>query len=184
MPVDESEVDRLEKRSDGSVVLKSYGLPMIFWGYLAAILVVLLAMTVAIKDPLMKLYSGEDTLNSALAVVVAATMILIPVSLLLAYFFEKWITKKEKELTLSYRFFFVTFYKKHYELVSADAFSLGHFMDSPNMARLKGTHEMRGFMNKGYFELFAKTNKGQEVLIDRHSRKADLDKIKALLERY
>lgn len=184
MPVDESEVDRLEKRSDGSVVLKSYGLPMVFWGYLAAILVVLLAMTVAIKDPLIKLYSGEDALNSALAVIVAATMILIPLTLLLAYFFEKWITKKGCELTLSYRFFFITFYKRRYELASADALSLDHFMDSPNMARLKGGHEMKGFMNKGYFELFFKTTEGKQILLDRHSRKADLEKIKKLLSKH
>lgn len=184
MPVDESEVDRLEKTADGAVVLKSYGLPMVFWGYLAAILVVLFAMTVAIQGPLMKLYQGEDALNRALAVLVAATMILIPVTLMFAYFYEKWITKKGESLTLSYRFFFVTVFKKRFELENSTAIKVGHFMDSPNMARLKGGQDMRGFMNKGYFELFIKTKNGREVLIDRHSRKADLDKIKTLLERY
>ena len=184
MPVDEKEVDRLKIKGDGSVVLKSYGLPMIFWGYLAAILVVLLAMSVAIKGPLLKLYNGEDALNHALAILVAATMALIPIILLCAYFYEKWITKKGSEITLSYRFFFITAYKKCYHLATPNALNVGHFMDSPNMARLKGTQDMRGFMNKGYYELFIKTKDGREIMIDRHSRKADLEKIKTLLCRY
>lgn len=184
MPVDETETDRLGKPKDGGVTLKSYGLPMIFWGYLAAILVVLLAMAVAIKDPLLKLYHGDDPFNSALALLVALTMALIPTVLLFAYFYEKWISKKGSMLTMTYRFFFIPVFKKSYELASADAFSVGHFMDSPNMARLQGREDMRGFMNKGYFELFFKTSSSQEVLLDRHSRKADLEKIKALLSRY
>ena len=41
---------------------------------------------------------------------------------------------------------------------------------------------LKGFENKGYFELHALVN-GKTVLIDRHSRKADLVKIKELLSR-
>lgn len=184
MPVQESETDRIGTPKEGGIILKSYGLPMVFWGYLAAILVVLLAMTVAIIDPLKKLYYGEDALNSALALLVAATMAMIPTALLLAYFYEKWIAKSGDKLTVSYRFFFIPVFKRSYQLASADAFSVGHFMDSPNMARLQGREDMRGFMNKGYFELFFKTQNGREVLLDRHSRKADLEKIKSLLSRY
>lgn len=184
MPVDESEKDRLGTTENGGIILKSYGLPMIFWGYLAAIMVVLLAMTVAIKGPLMKLYYGEDALNSALALIVGLTMIAIPTILLFAYFYEKWISKQGDKLTLIYRFFFIPVFKKSYQLESKNAFSVGHFMDSPNMARIQGRDDMRGFMNKGYFELFFRTKAGKEILLDRHSRKADLEKIKALLTRY
>ncbi len=184
MPVDESEKDRLSTPATGGIVLKSYGLPMVFWGYLAAILVVLLAMGVAIKDPLVKLYQGEDALNSALALLVAATMALIPTVLLFAYFYEKWVSKQGTKLSVIYRFFFIPVFKKTYELETAASFSVGHFMDSPNMARLSGQEDMRGFMNKGYFELFFKTKSGREVLLDRHSRKADLEKIKTLLSKF
>ena len=41
--VDEKEIDRVEIR-DGEITLKSYGLPLIFWGYLGAGLTVLFAM--------------------------------------------------------------------------------------------------------------------------------------------
>ena len=38
-----------------------------------------------------------------------------------------------------------------------------------------------GFQNKGYFVLWLKSADGKKILIDRHSRKVDLEKLKALL---
>jgi hypothetical protein len=68
-------------------------------------------------------------------------------------------------------------------LDSNDAFSVDHFMDSPNMAKIYNKTELKQFENRGYFELHAKSN-GKNLLIDRHSRKADLVKIKDLLGRF
>ena len=55
-------------------------------------------------------------------------------------------------------------------------------MDSPNVARLKLQEGTQGFQNKGYFILWLKVNDKTKVLVDRHSRKVDLEKLKALLE--
>ena len=68
--------------------------------------------------------------------------------------------------------------------------SVDHFMDSPNMAKIRSrqglpsTESMTGFENKGYFELNITTADNKSVNIDRHSRKADLLKLKELLSKY
>jgi hypothetical protein len=56
-------------------------------------------------------------------------------------------------------------------------------MDSPNMAKIYNKDELKGFENKGYFELRVLSG-GQKILIDRHSRKADLLKMKDTLLKY
>ena len=43
---------------------------------------------------------------------------------------------------------------------------------------------MRGFQNKGYFELKLIDSNERKILVDRNSRKADLNKIKAILSKY
>ena len=51
------------------------------------------------------------------------------------------------------------------------------------MAKIYNKEELKGFENKGYFELHAIS--GDKIfLIDRHGRKADLIKIKELLSNY
>ena len=57
-------------------------------------------------------------------------------------------------------------------------------MDSPNVAKMQQDPTMKGFENKGYFQLFARNEVGKLVLIDRSSRKADLKKMVELLNRY
>ena len=52
-------------------------------------------------------------------------------------------------------------------------------MDSPNVAKVQQDPTMKGFENKGYFHLFARTIKGNLTLVDRSSRKADLKKMVA-----
>jgi hypothetical protein len=57
------------------------------------------------------------------------------------------------------------------------------------MAKLRASQgltdqSMKHFENKGYFELCIKTAKKPSITIDRHSRKADLLKMKELLSRY
>lgn len=187
---DQSEGDRAVVR-DNTLTLKTYGLPMIFWGYLAAALSVLLIMWLASRAVIAKLLSyGEDPTMLFLGHLVQWTLILTPIVLLGFFFYEKMLTKKGQELVVTYRVFFIPFWIKKFRLNAQDSFTVDHFMDSPNMARIRnrqglGSAEaMKHFENKGYFELNIKTDKNKSVNIDRHSRKADLLKLKELLSKY
>jgi len=51
------------------------------------------------------------------------------------------------------------------------------------MAKIYNKEELKQFENKGYFELKIKSN-NKLILIDRHTRKADLIKIKDLLSKF
>lgn len=186
-PVSDEETERSEIKTDSmgqkTLILKTYGLPMVFWAYLSAALIVLFSMWLASKATLEKLLSYEDPTLKALGYLVYATLILTPAILLGFFFYEKFMVKSGKTLKLIYRVFFIPFYSKTILLDEKDAFLVDHFMDSPNMAKIYNKEELRGFENKGYFELKA-TSGGEPVLIDRHTRKADLLKIKELLSRY
>lgn len=187
MPVSEQEIDRIEIKDtkDGkSITLKSYGLPLIFWGYLAGILVVLFAMGLAIKGPMTKMLTMEDPLNQALAWIVFATILAIPLGLLGFLFYEKLITKKDKTITLTHRLFWIPVWKRSYELKEKDSLSVEHFMDSPNVAKIEGKQELRAFQNQGYYNLHAQLSNNKFILIDRHSRRADLNKLSEILSRY
>jgi len=188
MPVSEQEIDRIEikdtKDGSKSITLKSYGLPLIFWGYLAGILVVLFAMGLAIKGPMTKMLTMEDPLNQAMAWIVFATILAIPLGLLGFLFYEKLITKTDKKITLTHRLFWIPVWKRSYELKEKDSLTVEHFMDSPNVAKLEGKQELRAFQNQGYYNLHAQLSNNEFILIDRHSRRADLNKLSQILSRY
>lgn len=186
-PVSEDETDRIEiKNLDNkkTITLKSYGLPLIFWGYLAAIILLIIIMYLATKAPLIKLYETNDVINQIIALAAAATLFLIPVVCLFFYFYEKMITKSQNDLIVTHKFFWIPFLTKKYTLASSDSFIVEHFMDSPNVAKMQSNEQMKGFENKGYFQLFFKTADAKILFLDRHSRKADLEKMKVLLSRY
>lgn len=182
-PATEAEQDRIEYK-DKMIVLKSYGLPLIFWGYMLAILSVIFIMIVAIKEPLLKMMTMDDPLNRYLALIVLATLIATPLSLVTFFFYEKTLSKEGKDLKIGHRFFWIPFFSRQYTLKSENSFEIEHFLDAPNMARIQGKKEMRGFQNKGHFECYAILENGKKIFIDRHSRKADLKKLIALLSRY
>jgi hypothetical protein len=187
---DINEGDRATVR-ESKLILKTYGLPMIFWGYLAAAFAVLLIMWLASHAVILKLLTyKEDPTLLFLGYLVQWSLILTPIVLLGFFFYEKVLAKKGKELTLTYKIFFIPFWKKSFMLTSGDSFVVNHFLDSPNMAKLRArqgiesAEAMKHFENKGYFELCISTDKKPSVVIDRHSRKADLVKLKELLSRY
>ncbi|MDD4973490.1 MAG: hypothetical protein PHY93_04025 [Bacteriovorax sp.] len=166
-----------------TIILKTYGLPMVFWSYLAAILVVIGSMWLASKSAIQKLLSYEDHGLQALAYLVQFTLILTPIVLLGFFFYEKQLKKTGKELQLVFKVFFIQLFSKNIILDSTDSLSVDHFMDSPNIAKIHNQSELKHFENKGYFELHAISG-GKSILIDRHSRKADLIKLKELLSKY
>lgn len=166
-----------------TIILKTYGLPMVFWSYLAAALIVMATMWLAGKAAISKLLSYDDRTLVALGYLVQYTLILTPLLLLAFFFYEKHLKKSGNTITLIYKVFFIKFFSKKIVLDEGDTLSVDHFMDSPNVAKIHNKEELRGFENKGYFELYAKSA-GKNVFIDRHTRKADLLKLKDLLSRY
>lgn len=187
-PVSEEETDRVEVKdinNTKSITLKTYGLPMLFWGYFAAIAIVIGAMYIAVRGPVEKLMATGDQINYVLGLGAIAVMAGIPLFLLCAFFYEKFITKNGKEIILTHRVFFgVLMLRKKLTLKSEDALFVEHFLDSPNVAKMKNDPSLRGFENKGHYQLWAILDDGKEVVIDKAARKVDLDKIKTILCKY
>lgn len=183
MPVEENELDdRVIVRKDkGEIILRSYGLPMVFWGYLMALLAVIFFMILAIKGPLMKVLTGDDSLNMLIGVAVLALLVLGPLTLLGFFFYEKEIAKKGKELIVTHKVFYIPV-KRNTADLSQGGLELEHFLDSPNMAAQQKKQGMAGFENRGYFKLVLKKENGKSFLIDRNSRRGEMRKLKELLE--
>lgn len=180
-PVGEDETDFVEKK-DGTLVLKTYGLPYIFWFYALCSVAVVFFMFLAIKEPVLKLIKLGDETDATLGYSLLSFIGLLPVLVLAFFFYEKRILKKGAELRLVHKVFGITVFSEKFIIEGTDSLTVQSFLTSPNVARMKGGEESVGFQNKGYFVLWLNGKDGQRVQIDRHSRKTDLDKLKALLE--
>ncbi len=180
MPVSLEEKDFVEIK-DQTMTLKSYGLPYIFWGYATAILIVIFFMFLAIKAPVLKLIDLGDETDHMLGYSLLSFIGLLPVFMFSFFFFEKRIVKKVQSLTLEYRIFGLKVFSETFTPAEEKPFAVDAFLNSPNLARLKGGEESAGFQNKGYFILWLNTKEGKRINIDRSSRKADLLKLEELL---
>lgn len=183
MPKSETEIDRVNIEGH-KIILKSYGLPLLFWGYLLAILALILIMGLSSQSIILKMLNYDDPVLNFLGYMTAATLILIPLILVAAFFYEKFIIKEKNSLEVWHRLFFICFIKKKYQLNENDQFSVDHFMDSPNVAKIKGDKSSRGFYNRGYYILSLKSSSRPEVILDRHSHQEDLEDLKKLLLKY
>ena len=180
-PVSEEETDFVTKNAD-SITLKSYGLPYIFWIYAACVIAVIILMFVGIQGPVLKLISLGDDTDATLGYSLLALIGSSPLFILSFFFYEKRIIAKKNEIKLQHRVFWIPVYTEKFKVSSLDQLMIEAHMDSPNVARLKLQEGTQGFQNKGYFILWLKVNDKTKVLVDRHSRKVDLEKLKALLE--
>ena len=183
-PVSSDETDFVQIQNTpsgriGRVELKSYGLPYIFWAYAAASLTMLFFLWLAVREPMSKLVAMGGT-DALLVYALQALIYSTPLVVLGFFFYEKRLIATPGALTIRHRIFFLPVRTQSWRLVDK-LFAIDHFMDSPNVARLQGGEEARGFQNKGYFTLWAITDKGA-IQIDRHSRKADLEASMALLK--
>jgi len=167
---------------DQSMTLKTYGLPYLFWGYATAVIAVIFFMFLAVKAPVLKLVALGDETDTWLGYSFLSVIGSLPIFIFSFFFYEKRIVKKEKLLTLEHRVYGIKFYSESFVPADADAMTIAPYLSSPNLARIKASEESAGFQNKGYFTLKLKTADGREVLIDRHSRKADLAKLERLIE--
>ena len=184
MPVSEQERDRI-KKSEGKIILQSYGLPLVFWGYLIGVLIILLFLFLASKGPLSSMMASDDSINILLASSIYSLFVLILISIFCFYFYEKSLVKKQRSLDIIHKVFWIPVIRKHHVLASiGEPFIIEHHLDSSNMARMGQDPSLRAFYNQGYYILFAVDEKGKKIPIDRHSRKSDLKKVALLLERY
>lgn len=179
-PVGEDEADFVLKK-DGALVLKTYGLPYIFWFYALAIILVILFMFLAIKEPVFKLAQLGDETDALLGWSLLTFIGSLPVIVLGFFFYEKRLIRRGKELALVHKVFGITVFSEKFLIEESEALVVEPFLSSPNVARMKGGEESVGFQNKGYFVLNLKSSEGKKIQIDRHSRKADLEKLKELL---
>lgn len=167
---------------DETLVVKTYGLPYIFWGYAFAVLMVILFMFLAVKEPVLKLVHLGDETDALLGYSLLSFVAALPVFILGFFFFEKRIVKSKNLLKLEYRIFGLKVFSESFTPASENAFTVGPFLTSPNLARIKGGEDAAGFQNKGYFVLSLNTHDGKRIQLDRHSRKADLLKLEELLK--
>jgi len=188
MPVSEKETDRVSISNNSGpspeITLKSYGLPLVFWGYCLGILVTLFIMYTAASKPLVKLGNDGDIYSSLIYYAVWLTLTIIPLILISALFYEKSLIKSGLTLSIKHKVMGITLFWKNLNLQSQDSFVVEHYMDTPNVARKKQIEEFRAFQNQGHFVLKAHLKNEKFFLIDRHGRKADLKKTAALLSKY
>lgn len=183
LPISTDESDFVYHNSDEQVViLKSYGLPYIFWIYGLAAFIVYVFMMLGVSSTLQALLESTDQINKALAISFLVFVILLPITILGFFFYQKIIIADHKQMYLRifHKAFGVAYKSQAVHFPKAFNLEINHHLDSPNMARLQKGEDMRGFKNKGYFLLEAVSGE-QRILIDRSSSKADLNKIKALL---
>lgn len=181
-PVSTDEEEFVIKKDD-SITLKTYGLPYIFWIYAFCIIAVIFFMFLAIKAPILKLIALGDSTDASLGYVLLSFILLLPVSILGFFFYEKRIIKSQTEIKLVHRVFGITVFSENFQLDEVEPYTISSFLTSPNVARLNANEENVGFQNKGYYILWIKTKNGKKIQIDRHSRKTDLEKLRLILEK-
>lgn len=179
-PVGEDETDFVIK--DGEVLtLKTYGLPYIFWFYALCSITMIFFMFLGIKEPVLKLISMGDDTDALLGYSLLTFIGFLPVFLLSFFFYEKRIVKNKNQLSLIHKVFGITVFSEKFLVEKNDSLTVEAFIETPNVARMNSRQDNVGFQNKGYFVLWLKSADGKKILIDRHSRKVDLEKLKTLL---
>lgn len=180
-PVSTEETD-FAKIENKTITLKTYGLPYIFWFYALCSVAVIFFMFLAIKEPVLKLVQLGDETDATLGYALLSFIGFLPVIIFGFFFYEKRIVKTTDSITLEYRVFGIKVFSETFELTSGDELTVESFISSPNVARMNANSDNTGFQNKGYFILWLKSKDNKKILIDRHSRKVDLEKLKGLLE--
>jgi hypothetical protein len=182
-PVSQEETDFVI-RQDDSLTLKSYGLPYIFWFYALCVVAVIFFMFLAIREPVLKLASLGDKSDATLGHILLFFIALLPVVIFAFFFYEKRIIRKKHQISLIHRVFGISVFSETFEIEGTDVLSIEPFLSSPNVARMNSNEFSAGFQNKGYFVLWLKTKSHGRIQVDRHSRKADLEKLKELIEHF
>jgi hypothetical protein len=173
--------DPLVLQQQDVLEVRSYGLPLIFWGYYIAFLVTLFALAFASYNPWKKLLLTNDPLNMMICYSLAIIVIGIPFVCLAFFLYQKVIVRTKSQLILKHAILHLPYKVKKIKLSDISDIVIRKQLDSPNMAKIANNPEFRGFQNKGYFVLEAETQQKKKIVIDRSSSKVDLEKLKDIL---
>jgi len=178
-PVSKEESDFVQIDQD-TITVRSYGLPYIFWIYALSITIIILFMTFSIWNPIQKLMLLGDQIDRLTAKTILSLLLGTPVFLFSFFFYEKRIQRTGDKMIIQDFLWWIKIRERRLHLTSDSQVSIEAYLDSPNVAKIHSSEETRGFENKGYFTLSLYQEK-KKILIDRHSRKKDLEDLKSLL---
>ncbi|MCB9092255.1 MAG: hypothetical protein H6621_00870 [Halobacteriovoraceae bacterium] len=181
-PTDDSDPDHAIS-TNSKLTLRSYGLPSIFWLYALGIMGILFVLYISIHGPLQKYLSLGEPVDLFLGYSLIGLFIACPLILLGFLFYEKVISIDSQSLTLTHKLFFLPIYSKKIPLAPTAQWGINHFIDSPNIAKIKDDRALKAFYNRGYYELHLFLEGDKKIFVDRQSQKKSLEKIKQMLER-
>ncbi len=165
-----------------TVTIKSYGLPWIFWVYAAAAILLLGILSSSVYSPMLKLLSIATIADKILILSFVATLVLVFLSIITFLYWQIHIIVTKDSVSIEYRPFGLKIFKKSLKKDATFTLQVMHFLESPNMARMQQDERYKDFQNKGYFELMA-SNQNGKILIDRSSRKQDLEDLLQLMSK-
>ena len=178
-PVSKDETDHVIEK-DNTLILKSYGLPYIFWGYLLGLIILITFMMIGIYEPASKLLKTRDLINLILVYGMYITLFGTILGFLTLFFIEIRIKINGNEITKEIFVYWVKLLSRTYTVENEQSLFIENFEGSPNIAKMEKKPDMKTHQNKGYFELKLGTPKSF-ILLDRHSRKVDLIKLRDLI---
>jgi len=180
MPKSEKEANQISTKNN-TCIINSYSLPYIFWIYFLIGLIVITAMSMPALPILKKLFIATAAIDRLMGYLTAGVLFAIPFSGLCFLFYKKSILldPKEKTTTLTNSLFGLKIRSRKYDFLT---FEVRHFLTSPNMAKIKKETNTRSFENRGHYILVGYLKNNKEVMIDRHTNKADLVGLKSLIE--
>lgn len=184
-PTSSDEIDYVsfEGKNTQNLRIKTYGLPWIFWVYAAAIITVLAILSFSIYQPMAKFFSMANQWDKILIIAMVFTLMGVLASIIIFLYWQMHIVVDSAAISLEYRPFGFKIFSKKILRDPNLILEVAHFMESPNVARSESDERYKQFQNKGYFELFA-TNKHHKVLLDRSSRKQDLEDLKSIIQSF
>jgi len=185
MPASKEEFDHVKieenEKSGHRLTLKSYGLPLMFWGYFLIVLALEFAMYISISSIIAKLYQSENQFDFLIALLCALTMVAIPLFGLILLFFQKVIIKENDKLIIQFKVFGLIIRTKSFRFeTGTDHLEVTHLLESPNMAKIQKNPNTRAFENQGHYVLTL-WSENKPHYIDRHTRKSDLKKLADLI---
>lgn len=182
-PTDSNETEYVIVNKDAqyrTVTIKSYGLAWIFWVYAAAAIALLAILFLSIYNPMLKLLSIATVVDKVLIFSFVLTLLAVLIAIITLLYWQIHLVVNNDSLSIEYRPFGVRIFKRSIKKDENFSLKVLHFLESPNIARMEQDERFKEFQNKGYFELFA-SNKEQKLLIDRSSRKQDLEDLLSLM---
>ena len=164
-PQDLEDPDHIIKNAD-SVTLRTYGLPPIFWLYLLGTLTLLGLLSFSVSGPVIKILELGDPIGAVIAYSLIFFLLVTVTTLVGFFFYEKNLILEKTKLSVRSKAFGIPLTKKSYLLNNPNQIEIIHYLSSPNMARIQNGQDMKGFQNKGYWELRLNLDNKNSILID------------------